>query len=93
MRWCPKVTRFELINEVIDKVDLSILTDQYKGGGIDYHPKMLLKILVYVLSNIYSSRKLEAAVRGSVYLMWLSGMTYRTPYYQSFQKRAAEGIF
>jgi hypothetical protein len=36
---------------------------------------MLLKIVVYgYLSNIYSSRKLEAAVQESIYLMWLSGM-------------------
>jgi len=65
-----------VIDEVIEKIDLDILLEQYKGGGTSsYHPKMLLKILVYgYLSNIYSSRKLEAATRESIYLMWLSGM-------------------
>jgi transposase len=74
----PEGHPVRLVNEVIDKIDLTTLTDQYKGGGTSsYHPKLLLKILVYgYLSNIYSSRKLEAAVRESVYLMWLSGMTY-----------------
>ncbi len=74
----PEGHPVRIVNEVIDKVDLSILTDQYTGGGTSsYHPKMLLKILVYgYLSNIYSSRKLEAAVHESIYLMWLSGMAY-----------------
>jgi transposase len=74
----PEGHPVRIVNEVIDKIDLKVLTDQYKGGGTSsYHPKMLLKILVYgYLSNIYSSRKLEAAVRESVYLMWLSGMAY-----------------
>lgn len=65
-----------IVNEVIDKIDLDVLSEQYKGGGTSsYHPKMLLKILVYgYLSNIYSSRKLEAASQESIYLMWLSGM-------------------
>lgn len=65
-----------IVNEVIDKIDLDVLSEQYKGGGTSsYHPKMLLKILVYgYLSNIYSSRKLEAATQESICLMWLSGM-------------------
>jgi transposase len=66
-----------IVNEVIERLDLDILSEQYKGGGTSsYHPKMLLKILVYgYLSNIYSSRKLEAATQESIYLMWLSGMS------------------
>ena len=40
-----------------------------------YHPRMLLKVLVYgYLCNIYSSRKLEAATRENIHFMWLSGM-------------------
>jgi len=72
----PEGHPVRVVNEVIEKIDLGVLSDQYKGGGTSsYHPKMLLKILVYgYLSNIYSSRKLEAAVQESIYLMWLSGM-------------------
>src|ERR1700689_1329752 len=67
-----------VVNEVIEKISPEVLLRPYKGGGTSsYHPKMLLKILVYgYLSNIYSSRKLEAATRESVYLMWLCGMSY-----------------
>jgi len=72
----PEVHPVRVVNEVIEKIDLGVLSEQYKGGGTSsYHPKMLLKILVYgYLSNIYSSRKLEAAVQESLYMMWLSGM-------------------
>src|SRR5476651_502923 len=70
----PEVHPVRVVNEVIEKIDLGVLSEQYKGGGTSsYHPKMLLKILVYgYLSNIYSSRKLEAAVQESLYMMWLS---------------------
>lgn len=36
---------------------------------------MLLKVLIYgYLSNIYSSRKLEQALKENIHFMWLSGM-------------------
>lgn len=64
------------VNQVIDKIDIQPILSKYKGGGTSsYHPRMLLKVLVYgYLSNIYSSRKLEAAVRENIHFMWLAGM-------------------
>jgi transposase len=64
-----------VVNEAIDKLDLSALLAQYKGGGTSsYHPQMLLKVLVYAYSKkIYSSRKIAAAVRENIPFMWLSG--------------------
>ncbi|MBL6980536.1 MAG: transposase, partial [Anaerolineales bacterium] len=36
------------IHEAIEQIDLSILYAQYKGGGSSsYHPKMMLKLLVF----------------------------------------------
>lgn len=65
-----------VVNRVINSIDLRLLGAQYKGGGASsYHPTMLLKVIVYsYLSNIYSSRKMESAVRENIHLMWLSGM-------------------
>lgn len=65
-----------VVNEIINKINLQPLMDQYKGGGTSsYHPKMLLKILVYgYVSNIYSSRKLEAATKENIHFMWLAAM-------------------
>jgi transposase len=65
-----------VVNEVINSLKLELLEKAYKGGGTSsYHPKMLLKILVYgYVSNIYSSRKLEAATKENIHFMWLAGM-------------------
>ena len=64
------------VNSVIDKLDISILMSAYKGGGTSsYHPRMLLKVLVYsYLCNTYSSRKIESGTKENIHFMWLSGM-------------------
>jgi transposase len=65
-----------VVNEVIESLNLELLEKAYKGGGTSsYHPRMLLKILVYgYVSNTYSSRKLEAATKENIHFMWLAGM-------------------
>lgn len=67
-----------VVNEVIESIDISPLLNNYKSGGTSsYHPKMLLKVMVYAyMTNIYSSRKMENALRENVFFMWLSGMSY-----------------
>ena len=64
-----------MVNTAIEKMDLSALLAQYKGGGTSsYHPKMLLKVLVYAYTQqLYSSRKIAKALRENIYFMWLSG--------------------
>ena len=66
-----------VVNSVIDKLDINVLIDQYKPGGTSsYHPRMLLKVLLYAyMNNIYSSRKIEEAVQQNIYFMWISGMS------------------
>ncbi len=65
-----------IVDELIDNVDDTSLLKQYKGGGTSsYHPRMLLKVMIYgYLCNIYSSRKMEAALKENIHFMWLSGM-------------------
>ena len=65
-----------VVDQVVDQLDLELLIKKYKGGGTSsYHPRMLLKVLVYsYLNNIYSSRKMEEALKQNVHFMWLSGM-------------------
>lgn len=65
-----------IVSEVIDRIDIDVLIKKYKGGGSSsYHPRMLLKVLVYsYLNNVYSSRRMEAAVKENIYFMWLAGM-------------------
>lgn len=65
-----------IVKDVIDKLDIDPILKKYKGGGCSsFHPKLMLKVLIYgYLSNIYSSRKIEAAVQSNIHFMWLAGM-------------------
>jgi transposase len=67
-----------VVSQVIDSLDIDLLIDKYKGGGCSsYHPRLLLKLLVYgYLSNQYSSRKIEQAAKQNIHFMWLSAMSY-----------------
>lgn len=71
----PENHPVRVVNEVIDRIDISGLEATYKGGGTSsYHPRMLLKVVVYAyLRNMYSSRKIEQACLENVHFMWLSG--------------------
>ena len=64
-----------LINQVIDEMDLSFIEITYSAiGQHAYHPKMLLKVLVYGYAlGIRSSRKLENRLNEDIVFMWLSG--------------------
>lgn len=66
-----------VVNQVIDSLDIDALIRKYKGGGCSsYHPRLMLKVLVYgYLTNQYSSRKIEHATTQNIHFMWLSGMS------------------
>lgn len=63
-----------VVNETMERMDMQPLIDSYKGGGTSiYHPKMMMKILVYAYTEkIYSSRRIAKALRENVNFMWLS---------------------
>src|SRR5580698_7893764 len=65
-----------VVNQVIEQIDIDPLLKKYKGGGTSsFHPRMMMKVMVYsYLSNIYSSRKMEVALKENIHFMWLSGM-------------------
>lgn len=71
----PSVHPVRIVNEIVDKLDISDILSEYKGGGTSiYHPRMLLKILIYgYLNNIYSSRKIAQQLTENIPFMWLSG--------------------
>lgn len=64
------------ISAVLDKVDITAILKGYRPGGTSsYHPRMLLKVMVYAyINNIYSSRKIEEALQQNIHFMWLAGM-------------------
>lgn len=65
-----------VVNSVIDEINIDPLLKMYKGGGCtSFHPRMMLKVLVYsYLNNIYSSRAIERAVQENIHFMWLARM-------------------
>ena len=71
----PPTHVVRVVSSIIDRLDLSGLVKSYKGGGNScFHPRMMLKILVYAyLNNIYSSRKIERQLSENIPFMWLSG--------------------
>ena len=70
----PRNHPVRVVNEVIERIDIRGLESSYKGGGTSsYHPRMLLKVVVYgYLRNIYSTRKIEQALNENVHFMWLA---------------------
>ena len=71
----PEKHLVRVVNKSIERMNIEPLLDQYKGGGTSsYHPKMLLKVLVYAYTQkIYSSRQIAKALRENIYFMWISG--------------------
>lgn len=74
----PQSHPVRLINQVIDQIDISDILTTYKGGGASsFHPRMLLKVLIYAyLNNIYSCRNIEKALKENIYFIWLSGQIF-----------------
>lgn len=64
-----------VVNDAVERMNIDPLLQKYKGGGTSsYHPKMMLKVLIYAYSQrIYSSRRIAKALRENVHFMWLSG--------------------
>lgn len=72
----PEGHLVRVVNAMIEGIDLVPLMRQYKGGGTSaYHPKMLLKVLIYAYTQrTFSSRQIAKALRENINYVWLSGM-------------------
>lgn len=70
----PQDHPVRIVNGIIEQLDLKLLIEEYsKEGKPSYHPKMMLKVMVYAyMDNTYSSRKIEKAMRENINFMWLS---------------------
>jgi len=71
----PEEHLVRIVNQMVEQIDLKPLLEKYKGGGTSsYHPKMMMKVLVYgYAEKLYSSRRIAKALRENVNFMWLSG--------------------
>jgi len=66
-----------VVDDAVEKIDLSSRLAQYPGRGQSrYHPKMLLKVLAYGYGEkIYSSQWIAKAMRENIYFMWSAEIT------------------
>jgi transposase len=71
----PEHHLVRVVNRVVDELDIRPLLAKYKGGGTSsYHPRMMLKVIVYAYTQkIYSSRKIEKGLWENIGFMWISG--------------------
>ena len=73
----PSKHPVRIVDQVVEALNIQPLLKAYsKEGNPAYHPKMLLKVMLYgYMTNVYSSRKIELAIRENINFMWLTGMT------------------
>ncbi|MNC18325.1 Transposase DDE domain protein [compost metagenome] len=65
-----------VIDEMIEGIPDQQLFNHYTGGGrSSYHPKMMLKVLLYGYSQkVYSCRGIEKLLHENIPAMWLAAM-------------------
>jgi len=66
-----------VVNDVVEAMNITSLINQYEGGGTTaYHPRMLLKVLLYAYCmKIYTGRKIAKALKQDIHFMWLAAMS------------------
>jgi len=72
----PENAPVRLVNQIVENLDISEITNSYKGGGSSsYNPRMMLKLILFAyLNNTYSCRKIEKQNLENIHYMWLTGM-------------------
>lgn len=84
-----------VVDSVIDNLRLDNFKKLYKERGRSpYHPKMMLKAVIYgYMNNLYSCRKIETALKRDIHFIWLAG--YEQPDFNTinrFRNRFKEEI-
>ena len=84
-----------IVNAIVDNLHLDNFKKLYKKTGrCPYHPKMMLKVILYAyMNNIYSCRKIEQLLLRDIHYIWLSG--YEKPDFitiNRFRNRVKEEI-
>ena len=76
--WLPENHLARFVIEVIDQLDLSLMTSQYTGRGSKaHHPATLLAVLIYgYATGVFSSRALEQASYDSVAHRFIAAGTH-----------------
>lgn len=76
--WLPADHLARFVVEIVEELDFSALSEQYRGSGSQaYHPQMLAALLLYgYATGSYSSRKIERACYDSVAFRYIAANTH-----------------
>lgn len=94
--WVPEKHLARFVGDVVDGLDLSAIEDTYgeERGYPPYHPRMMVKVLLYAYATgTYSSRRIEAKLQDSVAFRFLAAGNepdFRT--ISDFRKRHGEAL-
>ena len=82
----PSDDPVRILNAMVDNLDLSSFYKLYKElGRSPYHPRMMLKAVLYAyMNNIYSCRKIEKSLLRDIHFIWLAG--YEKPDYRTINR-------
>ena len=82
----PSDDPVRILNAMVDNLDLSSFHKLYKElGRSPYHPRMILKAVLYAyMNNIYSCRKIEKSLLRDIHFIWLAG--YEKPDYRTINR-------
>ncbi|MGC8817737.1 MAG: IS1182 family transposase [Candidatus Hadarchaeum sp.] len=74
--WLPENHLAHFISDVVDDLDISVIEKSYEKelrGYPPYHPRMMLKILIYAYTTgVFSSRKIERKIQEDIAFRYLS---------------------
>ena len=72
--WLPKDHLARFVVEIVDQLNLSEITRQYRGSGsAAYHPSVMLSLLIYgYATGVYSSRRIEVATHESIAFRYIA---------------------
>ena len=70
----PQDDPVRVVDSMVESLDLKDFRKLYKEKGrCPYHPKMMLKVIIYAyMNNIYSCRKIEKQLQRDIHYIWLA---------------------
>jgi transposase len=94
--WVPEGHLAHFVSDLVDGLDLSAIEDTYEEerGYPPYHPRMMVKVLLYsYATGIYSSRRIARGLVDSVALRYLgAGNTPDFRTISDFRKRHGKAL-
>lgn len=68
-----------MVDALVEGLNLESFRKLYKEcGRSPYHPRMMLKVILYAyMNNIYSCRKIEKLLHRDIHYIWLAGYENR----------------